>query len=339
MEFTFEQSPWEVAVEQLQTGDSMDAVRFLTLLEPEDEDGFEDALLMLCDRGITLDISQLPMDGGSGALALRLKQEKELVKQADLRTGLDDTDPLYVYLEELAGIPACGDPQMLAAEYAGGNECAAEQLVNLSLYRCVELAKEYIGRGVLLLDLIQEASLGLWQGVLCYSGGDFENHRDWWIRQYLAKAVVAYARNSGIGQKLRRGMEDYRDVDQRLLSELGRNPTMEEIAEAMHITADEAAVYSAMLSDAGKRAPREEAPEDPEEEEQAVEDTAYFQSRQRIMELLSVLTEEEAKLLTLRFGLEGGLPLSPEETGKKLGMTPLQVVETEAAALRKLRNE
>ena len=339
MEFTFEQGPWEAALEQLQPGDHMDAPRFLTLLELEDEDTFEEAFLMLCDRGITLDISALPMDNGSGALALRLKQEKELAKQADLRAGLEDTDPLYVYLEELAGIPAFGDTQLLAEEYARGNESVAEQLVNGSLSRCVELAQERTGYGVLLLDLVQEASLGLWQGVLCYAEGDFEAHRDWWICQYLAKAVVSHARNCGVGQKLRRGMEDYRDVDQRLLSELGRNPTMEEIAEAMHISAEEAAVYSNMIADAGKRQVREEVPEDPAEEEQAVEDTAYFQSRQRIQELLSALSEEEAKLLTLRFGLEGGLPLSPEETGKKLGMTPLQVVETEATALSKLRSQ
>lgn len=339
MEFTFEQSPWEAALEQLQPGQSIDATRLLTLLETEDEECLEDAFLMLCQRNITLDVSSLPPDAGSGAIAVRLKQEKELAAQADLRTGLTDTDPLYVYLEELSAIPAFGDSQLLAEEYAQGKETAAEQLVNLSLGRCVELAKAYTGRGVLLLDLVQEANLGLWQGVLCYEGGDFEYHRDWWIRQYLAKTVVGYARSSGVGRKLRQGMEDYRDVEQRLLSELGRSPTMEEIAEAMHISAEEAAVYSNMLADAGKGAPRTEAPEDPAEQEQAVEDTAYFQSRQRIMELLSCLTEEEAKLLTLRFGLEGGLPLSPEETGKKLGMTPLQVVETEAAALRKLRNE
>ena len=81
--------------------------------------------------------------------------------------------------------------------------------------------------------------------------------------------------------------------------------------------------------------PKEEVPED----SQAVEDTAYFQMRQRIAELLSNLTEEEAKLLTLRFGLEGGAPLSPEETGKKLGLTPQEVVQREANALVKLRNQ
>lgn len=341
MEFTFEQSLWEEALEALQPGDTIDALHFLTLIEAEDEIGAELAFQALDEGRIALDISGLPMDAGSGEMALRLKQEKELARQEDLRTGLEETDPLYLYLQELSGIPAFGDEQLLAESYAAGNEGVAEQLVNLSLHRCVELAREMTGKGVLLLDLIQEASLGLWQGVLYYESGDFAAHRDWWIRHYLCKAVVSHARSSGVGQKLRQGMEDYRDVDQRLLTELGRNPTLEEIAEAMHITAEDAAVYSAMVASARTRRKQQQEQEEPEEspeDEQAVEDTAYFQSRQRILELLSTLTQQEADLLTLRFGLEGGLPLSPEDTGKKLGLTPREVVEMEAAALSRLRS-
>ena len=184
--------------------------------------------------------------------------------------------------------------------------------------------------------------MGLWQGILCYTGGDFETHRDWWIRQYLHRAIFLQARSGDLGQKLRVGLEDYRDMDQRLLADLGRNPTLEEIAEAMHVSPEEASVYADMLSTARMRqqvdAAMEEKQPEPEEE-QAVEDTAYFQSRQRILEMLSTLTEQEAQLLTLRFGLEGGLPLSPEQTGAKLGLTPREVVEMETKALSKLRKE
>ena len=108
------------------------------------------------------------------------------------------------------------------------------------------------------------------------------------------------------------------------------------------MTAEDAAVYASMLDMARARQRVEAAKEEPEptaEDEMAVEDTAYFQSRQRIAELMSGLSQQESKLLSLRFGLEGGLPLSPEETGKKLGLTPREVVEMEAAALAKLRNE
>ena len=342
MEITFEQTPWEQMLSGMQPGDAVTALRFLTLTEELSEEELEEALLDLEAEGITLDLSDLPKTADDSAAALRLRQEQQLVSRDELMTGLEETDPLRLYLEELAAIPVAGDVRLFAEEYLAGKESAAQKLADLSLSRCVELAKEHTGRGVLLLDLIQEASLGLWQGILGYTGGDFENHRDWWIRQYLAKAVVLQARAGGIGQKLRSRMEDYRDVDQKLLSDLGRNPTLEEIAEAMHVTVQEAAVYADMVSAARMRKKIEASREEPEptpEDEQAVEDTAYFQMRQRITELLSCLSEEEAKLLTLRFGLEGGVPLSPEETGRKLGLTPQEVVQTEAKALLKLRKE
>ena len=341
-EFVFEEAPWEQALAAMQPGDTMGAMGFLTLTEDMDEAEAEEILLELEQRHIALDLSDLPALAEGGAAALRLRQEQQLVKQGNLVAGLEETDPLRLYLEELAMIPAAGDVAVLAKEYLGGKESAAQKLADLSLSRCVELAQEMTGRGVLLLDLIQEASLGLWQGILCYADGDFEDHRDWWIRQYLAKAVLMQARAGGVGQKMRQGMEDYRDVDQRLLSELGRNPTLEEIAEAMHVTQEEAAVFASMVDVARNRRKIEAAREEKEptpDDEQAVEDTAYFQSRQRILEMLSGLTEQEAALLSLRFGLEGGVPLSPEQTGTKLGMTPQEVVEMEAAALSKLRNE
>jgi RNA polymerase primary sigma factor len=342
MEITFEQTPWEQALSCMQPGDTMTALRFLTLTEDFSEEELEEALLELEENHISLDLQDLPKTADDGAAALRLRQEQQLVNRDELMTGLEETDPLRLYLEELAAIPVAGDIRILAEEYLAGKESVAQKLADLSLARCVGLAKEHTGRGVLLLDLIQEASLGLWQGILGFSGGDFESHRDWWIRQYLAKAVVLQARAGGIGQKLRSRMEDYRDVDQRLLGELSRNPTLEEIAEAMHISPQEAAVYADMVSAARMRKKIEASREEPEpspEDEQAVEDTAYFQMRQRITELLSCLSEEEAKLLTLRFGLEGGVPLSPEEAGRKLGLTPQEVVQTEAKALLKLRKE
>ena len=340
LDFTFELSPWEAELEALQPGACLSAARLLTIMEQEPESELEDVFTALEEKGIALDITALPVTAPPPELAYRLRLEQQLAHK--LPEGLEENDPLRLYLEEIAGTPAAGDAQVLAEEYAGGNEAVADRLVALKLSRVIELAKTYTGKGVLLLDLIQEASLGLWQGILNYAGGDFDKHSDWWIRQYLARAVVQQARAGGLGQKLRQGMEDYRDVDQRLLSELGRNPTLEEIAEAMHVTAEDAAVFQGMLALARNRQQVDEARQEREpepEDAQAVENTAYFQSRQRILELLSTLTEREAELLTLRFGLEGGLPLSPEEAGRKLGMTPDETVKAEAAALAKLRKE
>jgi len=340
--FSFELSPWEMTLERLRPGDHITAGHFLALLEGEEEAAVEDAFLELQQRRITLDIGALPEDPGTGETAVRLRQEQQLVQKQALRAGLEENDPLRLYLEEIAAIPACGDPAVLAMDAAAGNEAAQAMLVNVSLSRVVELACEYVGRGVLLLDLIQEGSMGLWQGILEYTDGDFESHRDWWIRQYMVKTVVEQARSGGVGQKMRQAVENYRAADEKLLVDLGRNPTLEEIAAEMGITPEAADYIEQMLSSARmvakakeSAAPKEEDPED----QQAVENTALFQSRQRIAELLSGLSEEEAKLLSLRFGLEGGTPLSPEEAGRKLGLTPEEVVAKEAAALAKLRQD
>ena len=342
MEFTFEASPWEKALEALQPGETINILNLLSYLEEEDEDTVLEALDMLEEKSVTLSIDDLPNLPTGGNMALRLREEAQLVESGRLLTGLPENDPLRLYLEELAGTPAAGDTEFLAQQYLDGDENAAQKLVTLSLSRVVELASALAGKNVLLLDLIQEGSMGLWQGILNYTGGSFDTHRDWWIRQYLHRAVFMQARSGEMGQKLRQGMEDYRDVDQKLLAELGRNPTLEEIAQAMHVEAEEAAVYSNMLTMAQTRRQVDEAMEEKEpepEEDQAVEDTAYFQMRQRIGELLSVLPAEDAELLTLRFGLEGGMPMSPEETGRKLGLTPQEVVTKEANALAKLRRQ
>ncbi len=339
--FTFDETPWELALRAVKPGAVFSAVRFLTLMEEETEEAIEDALLDLERLGIALDISDLPKPTGTGEAALRLRREEQLVKQGILFSALEATDPLKMYLEELASIPACGDPAVLAMEVAEGKETARERLLNVSLHRVVELAEAHVGRGVLLQDLIQEGSLGLWQAIVSFEGGDFEASGDWWIRFFLAKAITLQARANGVGQKMRAAMEDYRAVDERLLTELGRNATIEEIAEELHMSADETLAVKKTLDNARmlNQAKAEAEPEETEEEEEAhVEDTALFQMRQRIMDLLSGLNEQDAKLLTLRFGLEGGMPLSPEETGRRLGLTPEEVVAREAAALARLRN-
>ena len=338
--FEYEQAPWELALDKLREGSSVSAARLLTLLEGEDEYAWEAAFQTLEDRYIALDTEGLPKDYGSGDQEKRLRREEMLVQSGKLLENLEDGDPLKLYLDELAQIPAAGDPQLLAQAYRAGDEAAAQNLVNVSISRAVTGAQAVVGYGVLLLDLIQEASLGLWEAILHYENGDFEAHADWWIHQYLAKALILQARQRGVGSKMRKALEAYRTADKHLLTQLGRNPTMEEIAVEIGVTAEEAEVYQDMLRTArtmekAKQPVKEQEPED----DQAVEDTAYFQSRQRILDMLSALTEQEAQVLTLRFGLEGGQPCTPQEVGTKLNLTADQVVQLEAAALEKLRNQ
>ncbi len=340
LEFSFGAAPWEEYLDSIE--DTASAVTLLTLMEGESEERFEDMLAELEQRGIRLDISELPKPTMTGENAARLRQEAQFAAKGLRASDLEENDPLRLYLEEVALTPAFGDEQLLAEQSAAGMEDVRLALTNLGLSHVISLAQEHTGHGVLLLDLIQEGSLGLWQAVCNYREGDFGSFRDWWIRFYLAKAVTVQAREFGVGQKMRTTMEDYRSVDERLLSELGRNPSLEEIAEAMHISPEDVAIVGKMVENARRLQQAKKEP-DPEEEqeaqEQAVEDTAYFQTRQRVNEMLSGLDETEAKIITLRFGLEGGLPLSTEETGRKLGLTPDEVAEKEAAAMIKMRKQ
>lgn len=339
LEYSFEQTPWEAFLSTRQAGDTVFAGKMLALLEGEGGDALEDALQSLEEGGMNLSVADLPRPMITGEAGLRLRREEELVKAGLSPRKLEEGDPLRLYLKDLAGLPACGDERLLAERCAAGDESAREPLTNLGLSRVIELAGEYTGFGVLLLDLIQEGSLGLWEAVQSYSGGDYPALRDRLIRFYLAKAVTVSARDAGVGQKIRQAMEDYRAVDQRLLAELGRNPVLEEIAEQLHMSPETTRTVKKMLDDASARERTTRGTEDPSEEaDQPAENTALFQMRQRIQELLSVLGEEHGRLLTLRFGLEGGLPLSPEETGERLGLTPEEVLAREAAALASLRN-
>lgn len=341
LDFTFENPIWQQTVQALPNGGTLDAVRFLALMESETEEELEAALSLLDEKDILLDISHLERFAGSGDTAVRLRLEQQLVSDGKLPAGLEENDPLRLYLEEIAALPACGDAQMLAQTYLAGDESVVAQLTNLMLSAVVQQAFSLAGRGVLLLDLLQEGGMGLWQAILSYRGGDFESHCRRFIQRTLHRALTLQAREYGAGQRMRQAMEDYRAVDERLLSDLGRNPTLEEIAVELHMSQQETAAVAEML-DAARRLGRAKAEPEPEEEEiaqtQAVEDTAYFQMRQRISELLSTLDERDAQVLSARFGLESGLPLTAAETGKKLGLTPDEVTAREAAALNKLRN-
>ncbi len=343
LDFSFEEPVWARALRAVRSGGTLSAVRFLTLMEGESEDALEEALLYLESEDILLDISELPMATGTGQAAVRLRREQQLVKSGSLRDGLEENDPLRLYLEEVESLPKLAGVAALARRYAGGYDAAVPALTNAMLPTVVEMACALTGRGVLLLDLIQEGSLGLWQGILCYREGDFEAQVRRRIAAYLAKAVTLQARQNGIGAKMRQAVEDFRAADAWLLSELGRNPSLEEIADYIHLSVDEARAVSETM-DAARALQRAKPPEKQEEraseeETQRVEDTAYFQMRQRISELLGTLEETDARILSERFGLDGAAPLSAEEVGRKLSMTAQEVTARESAALAKLREE
>ena len=341
-DFVFEQAPWEANLRSCKNGSVISGWNLISMLEDEEDDAVEDAFSILTVKKLQLDLSGLPQMSAGSNTAQRLQQEREYVT-GGLKTALmEETDPLRLYLEEIAAAPACGDEKLLAEQLSSGDQRAAQRLTELGLSRVVEIAAEYAGQAVLLLDLIQEGNIGLWEAISGYQGGDYAAQRDEAIRSSVLKAIVLQARSNGISQKMKKALQDYRAADQHLLTKLGRNPGLEEIAQEMHISLEQAQTIEKTMADilllqkAEKlAAPKEETAED----ELPVEDTAYFQMRQRISEMLSVLDEQEARILTMRFGLEKGLPMSTEEVAKALGITTAAVTACETAALSKLRAE
>lgn len=338
LDYSFDLSPWETLLNGRKKGDTLPAGSFLALLEGESAETVEEAFQAVEDKELLLDVSALPVYSTGARTGERLRREAHLVETGYSAEDLEPEDPLRIYLEELAGTPAYVDEDFLALDAAAGKESAREALAQLGLSRVIEIANEYAGRGVLLLDLLQEGNLGLWQAIQNYSGGDYGTYRDHGIRCAMAKAVTLQARSGGVGEKLRRQMQDYRDMDSRLLKELGRSPTVAEISQRLNMTLEEGESVSRVLADAILMRKQEQPQEQPEDQDASVEDTAYFQMRERVSDLLSQLPAEDAELLTMRFGLENAAPVSPETAAEKLGLTVREVLDREAKALSLLRN-
>ena len=337
-------TPWERAAEQLRPGDTISAQRFLTLMEMSQDQSSEDAALELEERGIMLDISDLPKFSGNPDTDARIELERKLFSQGGWADTLEKKDPLRIFLREMEQTQELTDGAELAARGAAGDRSAMQELTDGYLRTVYACAGEFLGRGVLLLDLIQEGSLGLWQGILNYTEGPFRDHALWWIRQAMARAVTLQAQASGVGSHLAKEVEAFHRADRKLLTELGRNPTMAELAQEMQIDLEQANALAKMLREiqdmAKIRNLEEKGPEAASEEEDlAVEDTAYFQTRERVSDLMSGLTETESRLLELRYGLGGKPPLTVAEAASVLHMTGEEILAAETAALAKMRRE
>lgn len=313
-------SPWEMALSRLKAGDIMSAARFLALMEQDEMVDAELAAQELEEKGVGLDISDLPRIAGSSRSDERAELEGRLYREGKLMENLEDRDPLYQLLEDMGKTDFAADP--------------GEALIRTHFPRVYEIAGEFLDRGVLLVDLLQEGSLAVWKAFAQEAAVDEA------IRQAMARAVTLQAHANGVGGYMAQSAQRYRQADRALLTRLGRNPVEEEIAQEMGVSPQEAAAIGKMLREAEsmERIRRENEPprEDPDDEN-AVEDTAYFQSRQRIDEMLSGLSSEDAKILTLRFGLDGKPPRTAQQVGRELNMTVDEVTAREAGALASLR--
>ncbi len=331
LELEWEEPGWQRMMDSLPRGSVIPAERFFAMLGSVDEEGALEAALTLTARGVGLDVSRLPQ-GGPGAAAERLAREAELARRGALPGALDSGDPLRLYWQELETLPRLDNPEAQELVHGGAGP---NRLTEGLLWLVAQEALDFAGQGVLLLDLMQEGAMGLLQAMEDPGPDPVERGR-WHVRQAMARAVALQYLSTGEAQRLVAAMRAYQQADRRLLERLGRNPGPEELAQELGKPVTEVLALGNMLRDAAA-APKESR--EPAQEAEKVEDTAYFQLRTRVEELLSSLEEVDRALLKGRFGLDGRPPMSLEEAARSLGLDPGEAAERERRAMSALRDQ
>ena len=342
LDFAWEERPWERAFSAMPRGARLPVGQFLAMMAQYGEEEAEEAIQLLTSRDVLLDVSQVPVSPARGAAGQRLALEWQLARQGNLRQELPEGDLLAVYLEEVDNTPALSEPQLeaMAREAALGNETAAQSLTAGALHLAVEEAMAFAGKGVLLLDLIQESSLALWQAVADFDGeGSFLPVARLRIRQAMAAAVTLQYRQSDAGAALVETFARYRRTEKALLSRLGRTPSTEEMSLELNMAPEEVQRLEKLLRETELMSKaRDELQGEPQpEEDTPVEDSAYFQQRMLVEELLSGLPELDRQILLLRFGLEGKPPASQQEVASLLNLPVSEVLRREENALSAIR--
>lgn len=324
----------------LKQGDTVRLEQLLVWYGDRPEEEAEEAALELERRGVNLDASGYRKAGASGTAAQRLEQEEKLAAEGRLEE-LGPEDPLTMTLAEYGELPRLSEARAeeLWSLLRGGEDRWAETLTTGSLALVQEIAKSMTGKGVLLLDLMQEGSLGLWQTVTEARAEQFLPEARRRVTQAMARQILRQALADHAGEDLARQMEAYRKAAVGLLKKLGRTPSNEEIAAELHLTPEQTASLEQLTRDAVKNPKkREESPKEPDPEEEApVEDSAYFALRTRVEDLLDRLDETDREILTLRFGLDGKAPRNDGEILEKTGLTEEELHRREAGALAALR--
>ncbi len=265
--------------------------------------------------------------------------------------GINVDDPVRMYLKEIGKIPllTAEEEVILAKRMEIGDEDAKRELAEANLRLVVSIAKRYVGRGMLFLDLIQEGNLGLMKAVEKFDytkGYKFSTYATWWIRQAITRAIADQARTIRIPVHMVETINKLVRVQRQLVQELGRDPIPEEIAKEMNMEVEK-------VRDIMKIAQEPVSLETPigEEEDSHLGDfieddqvqapaevATYIMLREQLLEVLETLTPREQKVLRLRFGLDDGRARTLEEVGKEFDVTRERIRQIEAKALRKLRH-
>ena len=282
-------------------------------------------------------------------------EEVEEIKLDDMNTtsmeGISVDDPVRMYLREIGRIPLLTfDEELdLAKRILENDEEAKQKLAESNLRLVVSIAKKYVGRGMLFLDLIQEGNMGLIKAVEKFDytkGFKFSTYATWWIRQAITRAIADQARTIRIPVHMVETINKLIRTSRHLLQQLGREPTPEEIAKEMDMPVEKVMEIQKIAQDpVSLETPIGEEDDShlgdfiPDDESPAPQDSAaYTLLKEQLEEVMQTLTPREAKVLKLRFGLEDGKARTLEEVGREFKVTRERIRQIEAKALRKLRH-
>jgi len=282
--------------------------------------------------------------------ALKSLPDEEEIEEL-IPEGISINDPVRMYLKEIGKIPLLTPEEEidLARKMENGDEEAKRRLAEANLRLVVSIAKKYVGRGMLFLDLIQEGNLGLIKAVEKFDyrkGYKFSTYATWWIRQAITRAIADQARTIRIPVHMVETINKLIRVSRSLVQELGREPTPEEIAEEMDISEDRVReILKIAQEPVSLETPIGEEDDShlgdfiEDQEVEAPADAAAFELlREQLEDVLHTLTLREQKVLRLRFGLDDGRARTLEEVGQVFGVTRERIRQIEAKALRKLRH-
>ena len=276
-------------------------------------------------------------------------RDRELFEQALADVSLDD--PVKMYLKDIGRVPLLSaEEEIDLAKRMQENDIAArKRLSEANLRLVVSIAKRYVGRGMLFLDLIQEGNLGLMKAVEKFDyqkGFKFSTYATWWIRQSITRAIADQARTIRIPVHMVETINKLTRVQRMLLQDLGREPTPAEIAEKMGVTEDRVREIQKIAQDPVSLETPIGEEEDShlgdfiEDEKTATpsDSVAFTMLKEQLLGVLDTLTPREEKVLRLRYGIDDGKPRTLEEVGREFNVTRERIRQIEAKALRKLRH-